>query len=182
MKNITKTLTSALTILAANQANAIAIDNLTDSLNTNVEYSAPQNSKLQDSASDVKRKTINELIAFEAQKAEAQASLQTKLALFESSLPESLRFELAELLDIGEVLNDIAPPYSPEISVFLKPQQVHEIPEPMSLPLLGAGLAAAFGLRRRWIRKSIQAQESTSTSTLSREETTKTDIKTSTDV
>lgn len=89
-----------------------------------IEQSAiPEN----DAAIEAKVKTVEDLKAFEASKAEASASLRAKLATFQASLSESERSELGSLLDLNDfstparaVVKDVG---GTEVSIFLKPMQ-----------------------------------------------------------
>jgi hypothetical protein len=80
-----------------------------------------------DAAIEAKSKTVEDLKAFEASKAEASASLRAKLATFQASLSEAERSELGSLLDLSDsskpgaaVVKNVS---GTEVSIFLKPMQ-----------------------------------------------------------
>ena len=81
-----------------------------------------------DAAIEAKLKTVEEMKAFEASKAEASASLRAKLATFQDSLSEAERSALGAILDLSDssipgttVVKDVG---GTEVSIFLKPMQI----------------------------------------------------------
>jgi hypothetical protein len=80
-----------------------------------------------DTAIEAKRKTVEDLKAFEAKKAEASASLRAKLAAFQATLSEAEQSALGSLMDLNDssnlgttVVKEVG---GTEVSIFLKPMQ-----------------------------------------------------------
>jgi hypothetical protein len=80
-----------------------------------------------DTAIEAKQKTVDDLKAFEAKKAEATASLRAKLAAFQATLSETEQSVLGSLMDLGDSSNAGATVVKEvggtEVSIFLKPMQ-----------------------------------------------------------